>query len=75
MAYFANGCEGEIFDMECCKCKFGQGPCPIALVQNVHNYEAVGNPVATEILNSLIKQNGECTMLRTFWNELKAEQE
>jgi hypothetical protein len=29
MAYFANGCEGEVFDEQCAKCRFGESPCPI----------------------------------------------
>jgi hypothetical protein len=70
MAYFSNGCCGEVFDEECCKCKFGQGPCPIALVQGSYNYSAVGNKIATEILDGLVKNNGQCSMLRTFWKDL-----
>ena len=75
MAYFSNGCCGEVFDEECCRCKFGQGPCPIALAQVIYNYDAVGNQVATDILDGLVKNNGECVMLRTFWNELRAPED
>lgn len=70
MAYFPNGIMGECFEKECSKCKFGEKQCPIACVQQEYNYEAVDNDVATKILEDLVKDNGRCTMLRTFWDEL-----
>ena len=70
MAYFANGSEGMAFDDECCLCKFGQRPCPIQYVQMMYNYDAANNKVATDILNSLVRNNGECVMLHTFWDEM-----
>lgn len=33
MAYFSNGFEGMVFDEQCCRCKYGRMPCPIAWVQ------------------------------------------
>ncbi len=62
MAYFSNGSEGMCFDDQCAKCKYGQAPCPIALVQVAYNYEAVNNEVATKILDTLVKQDGTCTV-------------
>jgi len=62
MAYFANGSEGEVFDEQCGRCKYGQHPCPIAAVQILYNYDAVNNKTATDILSSLVKDNGTCTM-------------
>lgn len=62
MAYFSNGSEGMCFDEQCSKCKYGEFPCPIALVQMRYNYDAVNNEVATKILNDLVKNDGTCTM-------------
>lgn len=66
MAYFANGTEGEIFDVECSSCIFGDKPCPIALIQNQYNYEACNNKVAREILDHLVKNDGTCAMKKAF---------
>jgi formate hydrogenlyase subunit 6/NADH:ubiquinone oxidoreductase subunit I len=66
MAYFPNGCSGDSFDNQCTLCKYGHEPCPIAAVQLEYNYDAVNNKVATDILNSLVKNNGECTMFKIF---------
>ena len=66
MAYFSNGSEGEVFDEQCSKCKYGQKPCPIALVQYEYNYDACNNETATNILNTLIEEDGTCTMWREF---------
>lgn len=71
MAYFSNGSEGFVFDAQCDKCKYGNKPCPIALVQMNHNYEAVNNKVATDILNTLVKNDGTCTMYETFEEDFK----
>jgi hypothetical protein len=57
MAYFSNGSEGMIFDDECGECKYGQGACPIALVHQLYNYDQVKNPLARQILNTLVTQN------------------
>lgn len=73
MAYFANGSEGECFDNQCLRCKYGQDPCPIAYVQMNFNYDAVGNDVATKILNELVKDDGTCTMFETFKSDLYTE--
>lgn len=62
MAYFSNSSEGMSFDDECQGCKYGQEPCPIALVQMSFNYEAVDNKEATEILDCLVKDDGTCEM-------------
>lgn len=51
-----------VFDEQCAKCKYGDKPCPIALVQLTYNYDAVNNPVATKILDALVKHDGTCTM-------------
>ena len=70
MPYFSNGTEGMAFDDQCAKCKFGDLACPIALVQVRYNYDAVGNAVATQILNHLVKNNCTCIMLARFEKDL-----
>jgi len=66
MAYFSNGTEGEVFDNQCLKCKYGEKPCPIAGVQMEYNYDACNNEVASKILNDLVKQDGTCVMFKMF---------
>jgi hypothetical protein len=66
MAYFANGSEGSYFEQECARCRFGEGPCPIAMAQFLYNYDAVNNEVATKILGMLVADDGACSMLRRF---------
>ncbi len=56
MAYFSNGTEGMVFDEECSNCRLGTEQCPIAFVQQMFNYDACNNEVATTILNCLVKQ-------------------
>ena len=62
MAYFSNGSEGEVFDAQCLKCKYGEDTCPIAWVQITYNYDACNNETATNILDHLVRQDGTCTM-------------
>ena len=65
MAYFANGTMGECFEDQCDECRYGKRPCPIALVQQLYNYDAVNNEVATNILNKLVNNDGTCEMFKT----------
>ncbi len=69
MAYFSNGTEGEVFDDQCQKCKYGQRACPIAFAQLSFNYKAVNNKVATDILDMLVRNDGTCNM----WDEFKTD--
>jgi hypothetical protein len=69
MAYFSNGSEGMVFDDQCAKCKYGDKPCPIAAAQILYNYDACNNPVATKILDTLVKDDGTCAM----WTEFKQD--
>ena len=62
MAYFSNSSEGYNFDEQCGKCKYGQLPCPIALVQGIYNYDACNNKTARAILDCLVKDSGDCEM-------------
>ena len=71
MAYFPNGSAGEVFDEQCCKCKYGEAPCPIAYVQFTYNYRACNNEIARNILDDLISDNGDCSMYKTFEKDLK----
>lgn len=64
MAYFPNGCAGEVFDEQCSRCIFGERPCPVALVQREYNYSACNNKVARAILDELVKDDGTCTMFQ-----------
>lgn len=62
MAYFPNGTSGEVFDEQCGRCRYGEGPCPVYGVQIEYNYKACNNEVASEILGRLIKNDGTCTV-------------
>ncbi len=66
MAYFSNSSEGECFDNQCGECRYGEKPCPIALVQQLFNYDAVNNKAATDILSSLVRNDGTCVMFDMF---------
>lgn len=71
MAYFSNGSEGMCFEDQCAKCKYGQEPCPIALVQMIYNYDACNNEVASNILNALVKNDGTCTVFELMKSDIK----
>lgn len=73
MAYFSNGTEGGVFDSQCGKCKYGQKACPIAWVQGYYNYDAVNNQVATDILNTLVTNDGTCMMFNTFKEDFEVD--
>jgi len=75
MAYFSNGTEGMVFDDQCARCKYGQHPCPIALVQIDANYDQLKDETGTarKILNHLVKQDGTCTMWETFKHDLEID--
>lgn len=69
MAYFANGTEGDILDMQCADCPLGYGwdsvesqprPCPVALIQGLYNYEQIGIPKLKEAMTMLIDKKGVC---------------
>lgn len=62
MAYFPNGSDpaGHRFESQCDDCWFGDEPCPVALAQLMFNYDAANNKVATEILNTLVSNDGTC---------------
>lgn len=73
MAYFSNSTEGEIFEQQCSKCKYGEAECPIQLAQLSYNYDAVGNETATGILNILVNENGVCMMRKLFKKDLATD--
>jgi len=66
MAYFSNGTEGMKFKYQCSLCRYGEEQCPIALVQELYNYEACNNATAQGILNILVENDGTCTMFKEF---------
>jgi transposase len=66
MAYFPNGTSGVCFDEQCAICRYGEAPCPIALAQYEYNYKAVNNDVASDMLSTLVMNDGTCNMFETF---------
>ena len=62
MAYFPNGCAGEILDNQCADCPLGDGPCPVALVQMTFNYDQVadGQEKLREAMSYLVDDKGIC---------------
>ena len=64
MAYFPNGTSGEVFQEQCGRCRYGDGPCPIYFVQHEFNYKACNNQIASEILTALVKDDGTCAMFK-----------
>jgi hypothetical protein len=75
MAYFPNGTAGMCFDDQCQKCKYGEEPCPIAMVQMNYNYDACNNKVATAILKNLVQDNGICAMFECFKKDFEKGKE
>lgn len=73
MAYFSNGSEGMCFDDQCSRCKYGQEPCPIALVQMEYNYDACNNTTARKILDTLVKNDGTCTVFEMAKSDFDLE--
>jgi hypothetical protein len=75
MAYFSNGSEGQSFDDQCGKCKYGQAPCPIAWVQTNYNYDQHNDKsgTATNILNDLVKKDGTCTMRELIYSHKEVD--
>lgn len=72
MAYFSNGCEGEVLDAQCAECPVGKPDigCPVALVQMLYNYDQLderGEPnKLAELMNVLINEDGECQMRKSI---------
>ena len=67
MAYFANGTEGEILDVQCIDCIHADldALCPIAHVSMEFNYDQLdeGQEKLRHCLNVLIKDvDGQCAM-------------
>ena len=62
MAHFSNSSDGESFNGQCARCKYGQAPCPIAAIQMNYNYSAIGNPIASAIMMELVEKDGTCTV-------------
>jgi hypothetical protein len=62
MAYFANGSEGELLQAQCDECPLGEKPCPVALVQVMHNYDQCTNEKLKAAMNLLIDEHGICRL-------------
>lgn len=74
MAYFSNGTEGAILDVQCMKCRHFEKPCPISTIQELYNYDQIklenaGYPQLMEAMNILINEEGECQMYEEETNE------
>lgn len=68
MAYYSNGSEGDCFSYQCSICKYGNEPCPIALIQMEYNYDQLKDSTGTarKVLNELVANDGTCSMFKTF---------
>ena len=71
MAYFSNSSEGDTFYEQCASCKYGERACPIFAAQTLFNYDQIkssnaGDNTARDILNSLVTEEGICTMREEF---------
>lgn len=64
MAYFPNGSAGACFEEQCGRCRYGQEPCPVYIVQHAYNYDACNNEVASKILAGLVENDGACAMFK-----------
>lgn len=74
MAYFSNGCEGEILDKQCAECPVADdAPCPILYVQMTYNYEQIVNgerSMVSDVMDCLIGDDGQCKMKPIIENNL-----
>jgi len=73
-AYFSNSTEGDCFEYQCSLCKYGQESCPIFLAQFIYNYDACNNEVARKILDSLVSNDGTCSMYKEFEDDFKIKE-
>jgi len=63
MAYFPNGCSGEVLDEQCGKCLIhNEWPCPVLFVQSSFNYKQIDIPQLREAMDMLINKKGICQM-------------
>ena len=63
MAYFSNGTEGEVLDLQCARCSIGGKQCPVALVQSLYNYQQHEHSKLRDAMNLLIDEAGVCQVL------------
>jgi hypothetical protein len=47
-------------DRQCDECPLGKGPCPVFLVQQLHNYDQCDNVKLEQAMNLLINEDGIC---------------
>jgi len=64
VAYFSNGCEGEVLEVQCGRCPLGRGPCscPVVMVQMTFNYDQLkdGQEKLKEAMSYLVDDAGIC---------------
>lgn len=64
MAYFSNSTEGMYLDEQCARC-IHEDPndgCPVAFVQQIFNYDQIGNDYLQKAMNLLVNESGDCQM-------------
>lgn len=66
MAYFPNSSAGEVLDSQCAQCPLGDGPCPVASVQLLYNYDQLedGQEKLQSALTTLVDEAGICQVRR-----------
>lgn len=64
MAYFSNNTDGTIMELQCEDCPLGvEGvSCPIRMVQDLYNYDQIGNKKLKGAMNELINKKGICQL-------------
>lgn len=62
MAYFSNSSDGEVLDMQCCRCPLGGGGCPVKGIQMLYNYDQLddGQEKLREAMDMLVDDQGIC---------------
>lgn len=73
MAYFANSSEGAVLDEQCAECihEDPEAGCPVAFVQQIFNYDQIGNEDLEKAMNMLINKEGACQM-KPFIDKLRS---
>jgi hypothetical protein len=62
MAYFSNGTEGEVLDVQCADCPLGGGCCPVKSIQMLYNYDQLddGQEKLQDAMEQLVDAKGVC---------------
>jgi hypothetical protein len=62
MAYFPNGSAGAVLEAQCADCPLGNGPCPVAGIQMLYNYDQLndGQENLKDAMSLLVNEKGVC---------------